>query len=325
MNQMSGQPRSRAPAACCTRSCSSTRSASRAATGSRYPILRFKDTPKVTTVVVNRPDREASGSGEPPLVSGRRRDRERDLRRDGRAHDAGADDAGARPRLPERQVGSTPSEGREAGSERDPASLFGRACGSLVTIASSRCDGRSVAAGFVFGAPAARPSSIAFMEEGSNGEQAEQGVLHARPSSAAEPSSSALSCDRHGPGRERPESRLADAHRAQPRTARLAADRLVDRDSRRQHGHALQRPRQPRPGLAERPADDRRRGARHVDGAAQVGRRRLERDARLRRDGRQQLDPHGRPAGPRGGRLGASRRCSASPRATWASPSRACP
>jgi nicotinate dehydrogenase subunit B len=34
-----------------------------------YPTLRFKDAPKVTTVVVNRPDREASGSGEPPLVS----------------------------------------------------------------------------------------------------------------------------------------------------------------------------------------------------------------------------------------------------------------
>jgi CO/xanthine dehydrogenase Mo-binding subunit len=33
-----------------------------------YPILRFKDTPKVTTVLVNRPDRTASGSGEPPLV-----------------------------------------------------------------------------------------------------------------------------------------------------------------------------------------------------------------------------------------------------------------
>jgi CO/xanthine dehydrogenase Mo-binding subunit len=33
-----------------------------------YPILRFKDTPKVQTVVVNRPDRTASGSGEPPLV-----------------------------------------------------------------------------------------------------------------------------------------------------------------------------------------------------------------------------------------------------------------
>jgi CO/xanthine dehydrogenase Mo-binding subunit len=33
-----------------------------------YPILRFKDTPKVTTVVLNRPDRPATGSGEPPLV-----------------------------------------------------------------------------------------------------------------------------------------------------------------------------------------------------------------------------------------------------------------
>ena len=66
-----------------------------------YPILRFKDTPKVTTVLVNRPDRDASGSGEPPLRAGRRGDRERDLRRDGRAHDAGPDDAGPRPRLPE--------------------------------------------------------------------------------------------------------------------------------------------------------------------------------------------------------------------------------
>jgi CO/xanthine dehydrogenase Mo-binding subunit len=34
-----------------------------------YPILRFKETPKVTTVIVYRPDREASGSGEPPLLS----------------------------------------------------------------------------------------------------------------------------------------------------------------------------------------------------------------------------------------------------------------
>ncbi len=33
-----------------------------------YPILRFKDSPKVTTVLMNRPDRDASGSGEPPLV-----------------------------------------------------------------------------------------------------------------------------------------------------------------------------------------------------------------------------------------------------------------
>ncbi len=33
-----------------------------------YPTLRFKDAPKVTTVLMNRPDRDASGSGEPPLV-----------------------------------------------------------------------------------------------------------------------------------------------------------------------------------------------------------------------------------------------------------------
>jgi nicotinate dehydrogenase subunit B len=34
-----------------------------------YPILRFKDSPKMTAVIVYRPDREASGSGEPPLLS----------------------------------------------------------------------------------------------------------------------------------------------------------------------------------------------------------------------------------------------------------------
>jgi CO/xanthine dehydrogenase Mo-binding subunit len=33
-----------------------------------YPILRFKDTPTVTTIVVNRMDRTPHGSGEPPLV-----------------------------------------------------------------------------------------------------------------------------------------------------------------------------------------------------------------------------------------------------------------
>ena len=35
-----------------------------------YPILRFKDTPKVTTVDRAPPDRDASGSGEPPLLLG---------------------------------------------------------------------------------------------------------------------------------------------------------------------------------------------------------------------------------------------------------------
>jgi CO/xanthine dehydrogenase Mo-binding subunit len=33
-----------------------------------YPILRFKETPTVTTIVVNRTDRTPHGSGEPPLV-----------------------------------------------------------------------------------------------------------------------------------------------------------------------------------------------------------------------------------------------------------------
>jgi CO/xanthine dehydrogenase Mo-binding subunit len=33
-----------------------------------YPTLRFKDSPNVTTVVVNRPDKPSSGSGEPPLA-----------------------------------------------------------------------------------------------------------------------------------------------------------------------------------------------------------------------------------------------------------------
>src|SRR4029079_16658363 len=33
-----------------------------------YPMLRFKEHPKVTTVVVNRPDQNPTGSGEPPQV-----------------------------------------------------------------------------------------------------------------------------------------------------------------------------------------------------------------------------------------------------------------
>ena len=85
-----------------------------------------------------------------------------------------------------------------------------------------------------------------------------------------------------------------------PGTAGRAPDRLVDRDPRRQHRHDLQRSRQPRPGHAERAADDRRRGARHEHRSAEVGRRRLQTSPRLRRDSRQQLDPLGRPAGPCG-------------------------
>ena len=31
-----------------------------------YPILRFKDAPKITNVIVNRPDKLPLGAGEPP-------------------------------------------------------------------------------------------------------------------------------------------------------------------------------------------------------------------------------------------------------------------
>ena len=83
--------------------------ASRASTGSRYPILRFKDAPKITldgaprTDVPRRHDVAAggsrsTGSGEPALVAGAGGDRERVLRRHGRPHPRGADDAGPRPR-----------------------------------------------------------------------------------------------------------------------------------------------------------------------------------------------------------------------------------
>jgi CO/xanthine dehydrogenase Mo-binding subunit len=36
---------------------------------STYPLLRFKDHPNVTTVIVNRPDKPSTGSGEPPQVA----------------------------------------------------------------------------------------------------------------------------------------------------------------------------------------------------------------------------------------------------------------
>ena len=35
----------------------------------RYPIIRFEDAPKVTTVVVQRIDRPPSGSGEPTTTA----------------------------------------------------------------------------------------------------------------------------------------------------------------------------------------------------------------------------------------------------------------
>ena len=51
-----------------------------------YPILRFKDAPQVTNVVVSRPDQLPLGTGEPAVVPGSGGGRERVLRRDGRAH-----------------------------------------------------------------------------------------------------------------------------------------------------------------------------------------------------------------------------------------------
>ena len=62
-----------------------------------YPILRFKDAPKVTNVLVQRTDQPSLGSGEPvtcPIVG---RDRQRVLRRNRRAPARGAHDtAGTR-------------------------------------------------------------------------------------------------------------------------------------------------------------------------------------------------------------------------------------
>ena len=61
-----------------------------------YPILRFKDSPKVTTVVVQRTDAVADRLGGAGVGPGRRGDRERVLRRDGRPGAQPAADA--RPR-----------------------------------------------------------------------------------------------------------------------------------------------------------------------------------------------------------------------------------
>ena len=42
-----------------------TRSASRRSTGRSYPILRYKDAPELTTILVNRPEFRSTGAGEP--------------------------------------------------------------------------------------------------------------------------------------------------------------------------------------------------------------------------------------------------------------------
>ena len=63
-----------------------------------YPMLRFKEHPKVTTVVVVRNDQNPTGSGEPPQVPVGACCRERVLRRNRPAHLSGTVDAGPRPR-----------------------------------------------------------------------------------------------------------------------------------------------------------------------------------------------------------------------------------
>ena len=62
-----------------------------------YPMLRFKDHPTVTTVVVQRTRPAVDRLGRAADCRRRRGDRERVLRRHGRPHPRGADDAGARP------------------------------------------------------------------------------------------------------------------------------------------------------------------------------------------------------------------------------------
>ena len=51
-----------------------------------YPLLRFKDHPAVTPILIQRPEIVPGGGGEPPAVPTAGRDRQRVLRRDGRAH-----------------------------------------------------------------------------------------------------------------------------------------------------------------------------------------------------------------------------------------------
>ena len=58
-------------------------------------------------------------------------------------------------------------------------------------------------------------------------------------------------------------AQAADRPVREPRPGRPERRRLVHHDPRRQHGVAQVRPHRARPGLDDRPADDRRRGARH--------------------------------------------------------------
>ena len=72
-----------------------------------YPMIRFKDAPKIHIHGLSRtdvpdpagPGLAHDGLGRAGAVAGPGGDRERVLRRDGRPHPRGADDAGPRPRV----------------------------------------------------------------------------------------------------------------------------------------------------------------------------------------------------------------------------------
>ena len=79
-----------------------------------YPILRFKDAPKVHTYVVQRTRSAVDRLGRAAARPRRPGDRERDLRRDGRAHVAAADDSLLHPRAVGRGVGMQDAERSDA-------------------------------------------------------------------------------------------------------------------------------------------------------------------------------------------------------------------
>ena len=102
-----------------------------------YPILRFKDTPKVTPIVIQwgaTGTPYTAGVGEATSVAASRRDRQRVLRRDGRADADGADDAGSCPRSAQggrRGVGETAPPKRDWARQRAlslPVSALGLSC-----------------------------------------------------------------------------------------------------------------------------------------------------------------------------------------------------
>ena len=98
-NQMIGQPDPGRRAARCYEEVAFNKDRVTSLDWVTYPILRFKDSPKVTTRRrAAAPTCRRPASGEPPTAPVAGGDRERVLRRHGRAHPRGADDAGPRPR-----------------------------------------------------------------------------------------------------------------------------------------------------------------------------------------------------------------------------------